>query len=288
MIQAILNKLFWGFLRHFMTDRQYAKTRYWLSTGEILNLDRPETFSEKINWLKLYDRSDLRKLVADRVKVRDFVSGRIGEEYLIPLLGVYNELNRDVWDSLPRQFVLKANHGSGMIRIVSNKDEENFEEVSMLTKKWQKTDYAAFGREWVYRGLRRTIIAEKLMLTEDKAVPEDYKFFCYHGKAMILQIDIGRYDEHRRMLYDRNLKPLEMELLYDKPANEPEIPLLIKEAFEVADKLSEGFNFVRVDLYLLEDKILFGEMTNFPGNGFEPFTPAHYDRYFGSLLHLHT
>lgn len=286
MIRAVLNKLFWGFFRHVMTDRQYAKARYWLSTGEKLNLDRPQTFSEKINWLKLYDRSELRKWVADRVRVRDFVAERIGEEYLIPLIGVYDKLNRDIWDSLPLQFVIKANHGSGMIRIVRDKESEQFEEIRALTAQWQKTDYASFGREWVYRELPRTIIAEELLLTDEGVVPEDFKFFCFHGRVQYIQVDFDRFNNQKRNMYDRNFRKLDLEILhpgYDGNVPEPE---KLDQAIEIAEKLSKDFRFVRVDLYLLHNRILFGEMTNFPGNGFEPFNPMEYDHRFGSLLNI--
>ncbi len=288
MIKLILNKLFWGFIRHFLSDKQYAKSRYWLTTGSKLNLAKPETFSEKINWLKLYDRTKLRKRVADRMEVRQFVKERIGAEYLIPLVGAYDKITSNIWEQLPDQFVLKANHGSGMIRIVKDKKKENLQTIVELTEEWKRTDYSTFGREWVYRELPRTIIVEELLLTGEGDVPEDFKFFCYHGRVEFIQVDFDRYTDQKRNFYDRSFNKVDMRLLHDNYQGDVDKPEKLNKAVEIAEKLSSDFNFIRVDLYLMKQRVYFGEMTNFPGNGFEPFIPDHYDLLFGSLLKLDT
>jgi hypothetical protein len=284
MIRAIANKLFWGFLHRHLSDRQYARYRFWLSTGRKLNLDQPVTFSDKINWLKLNERTELRKRVADRNEVRSFVKERIGEKYLIPLVGVYDNLTRDIWQALPERFVLKANHGSGMIRIVKSKQDETFEEIKSLTDEWQQTDYALFGREWVYEGLPRKIIAEELVLTGDGSVPRDVKFFCFHGKVGFIQIDFDRFTNQKRNIYDRDFNKLNVSLLHPNFEGEVPKPPGLEKAIGLAEKLSDGFSFIRVDLYLPDEQIYFGELTNFPGNGFEPFIPVHFDEVFGSYL----
>lgn len=288
MIRAILNKLFWGVYRHIASDKQYARARYWLTTGRKLRLHPPVTLSEKINWLKLYDRSELRRRVADRTGVRQFVAERVGPDHLIPLEGVFEELTRDVWNSLPDQFVLKANHGSGMVAVVKDKKAEDPDEIIRMTRQWQQTDYSRFGREWVYKGLPRTIVVEELLLTHEGKVPDDYKFFCFNGKAVLFQIDIDRYGDHTRNFYDRTLKPAEAKIIYEPNEREVEFTANLQEALTIADRLSEGFNFIRVDLYLTRDRVWFGEMTNFPGNGFEAFTPYQFDREMGRLLDLGT
>jgi hypothetical protein len=286
MIKPILNKLFWGFFRHFLSDAHYAKSRYWLTTGSNLNLAKPETFSEKINWLKLHDRTELRKKVADRLEAREFVRERTGSEYLIPLVGAYEKITCDIWEQLPDKFVLKANHGSGMIRIVKDKTKEDIKKIVELTEEWKRADYSKFGREWVYRELPKTIIVEKLLLTPKNDVPEDFKFFCYHGRVEFIQVDFDRYTEQKRNLYDRGFNKLDMRLLHENYQGDVQKPDKLSEAIEIAEKLSSDFNFIRVDLYLMEERVYFGEMTNFPGNGFEPFIPDYYDLHFGSLLKL--
>lgn len=286
MVRFILNKLFWGVFRHLMSDKHYAKFRYWLNTGKSLNLKNPRTFSEKIQYLKFNDRTELRKKVADRTLARTFVEERIGKSYLIPIIGSYQEMDQKVWDSLPPQFVLKANHGSGMIKIIKDKSSENLSDIIQLTEKWKKTDYAGFGREWVYKGLPRTIVAEELLLTSSHEIPEDFKFFCFHGKVEIIQIDFDRFKDQRRKLFDRNYKPLDAQLLYKNYPHPVAKHPKLDHAIEIAEKLSEEFIFMRVDLYLIGERIYFGEMTNFPGNGFIPFEPYEYELKFGSLMKL--
>lgn len=288
MIRLILNKLFWGFFRHLLSDKQYAKARFWLSTGRNLILNSPETFSEKINWLKLYDRTDLRRQVADRIEVRNYVKERVGEEHLIPLINQFEEFGIEQWELLPAQFVLKANHGSGMIKIVKEKQKEDPYKVIEEVKDWQQTDYSKFGREWVYRDLDRFVVAEQLLLNENGDVPEDFKFFCYHGNVKFIQVDIDRFKGQARNFYDREFNQLDVRLLHPKSALQVAKPLELEAAIEIAETLSKDFSFIRVDLFLLDGNIYFGEMTNFPGNGFEPFIPIKYDEVFGSHLKLET
>jgi len=286
MIRTILNKLFWGVYRHIASDKQYAKARYRLSTGKKLHLNPPVTLSEKINWLKLYDRSELRRIVADRTAVRQFVAQRVGSEHLIPLIGVFEKLTHDIWESLPEQFVLKANHGSGMVAVVRDKDTEDPDEIIRMTRQWQQIDYSRFGREWVYEGLPRTIVAEEMLLTDEGNVPDDYKFFCFDGNAVLFQIDFDRYGDHTRNFYDRSLNQKGAKIIYESNEQKVEFPANLQEALAIADRLSEGFNFIRVDLYLTRNRVWFGEMTNFPGNGFEAFTPHVFDKEMGRLLDL--
>lgn len=286
MIHFILNKLFWGFYRHFASDEQYVKIRFWLNNGYRLKLDKPVSLAEKINLIKLYDRTPIRKKAADRLEVRELVRERAGSNYLIPLIGAYEELNVAIWSELPQKVVLKANHGSGMIAILRNKDEKDAGDLIRLTKKWQNTDYAAFGREWVYSDLPRKIIAEKLLETNDGSIPDDFKLFCFHGRVELIQIDFDRYENHRRNFYDRSFRQVEARILYDPYEGEVEKPENFDELINVAEKLSAGFNFIRVDLYNVNGQIYFGELTNFPGNGFEPFFPPEFDRKMGSKLHL--
>ncbi|PWN05341.1 ATP-grasp fold amidoligase family protein [Rhodohalobacter mucosus] len=288
MIRTILNKLFWGVYRHMASDEQYARARYRLTTGRKLRLNPPVTLSEKINWLKLNDRSELRRIVADRTGVRQFVADRAGPEHLIPLIGIYDKITHEVWKSLPRQFVLKANHGSGMVKVVRDKNLEDPEKIIRMTQAWRQTDYSEFGREWVYKDLPRTILAEELLLTNEGKVPADYKFFCFEGRTVLFQIDFDRYGDHTRNFYDRALNRVNAKIIYEPNEQKVVFPDNLQEALTLADRLSEGFNFMRVDLYLTRKRVWFGEMTNFPGNGFEAFSPYEFDEKMGRLLDLDT
>lgn len=288
LITYLLKKIFWGFLQYVVSDRWYAKIRYRIVFNRRLNLRNPQAFTEKIQYIKLNEHRQLRKIMADRTQARKYVAQKIGEKFLIPLHGIYKTLDRRDWDGLPRQFVLKANHGCGMLEIVRNKEERNYDAIRKKTESWKKKDYYKEGREWAYKGLPRTILAEQLLLDADDTIPSDYKFFCFHGRVKIIQIDVGRFGDQRRNLYDRDFQPLDATLLYpstDTPVPKPE---QLDEAITIAEKLSSEVNFVRVDLYLVDGHIYFGELTNYPGNGFKGFEPESMDYRIGGWLDLDT
>ncbi|HYW33794.1 MAG TPA: ATP-grasp fold amidoligase family protein [Balneolaceae bacterium] len=286
LIKWPIRKLFWGGLRHFLTDKQYARLRYWLELDRSLNLQNPQRFTEKIQYIKLYQRRELRKKIANRMETRKYVAQKIGEDFLVPLIGAYDTLTPQIWESLPEKFVLKANHGCGMFHIVLNKAEEDYASVRQKTEEWKNFDYAEFGREWAYKGLPRTIIAEELLLDSNQSIPQDYKFYCFNGRVKLIHIHFDRFGNPRRNLYDRNFNRINAKLLFPNYEGEVEKPEDLEKAIEVAEVLASDLNFVRVDLYLLEDHIYFGELTNYPGNGFIPFEPEAMEYKIGSLLEL--
>lgn len=282
----VQKKVFWGLLRHWVSDRKYAEIRYRIEQDRLLNLENPSRFTEKIQWIKLYERTELRKRVADRWKARYYVEEKVGEKHLVPLIDQFEELNSGSWKSLPGQFVLKANHGCGMVHIVRDKSKTRFEEVKKKTDSWQQTEYFNVGREWVYKGLPQTLLVEKLLTDEEGRIPSDYKFFCFHGRVEIIQVDIDRFGNQKRNLYDRNFNQLKGHLLYPNYDGSISRPPELDHAIQVAESLAGEFSFMRVDLYLVENKVLFGELTNYPGNGFINFEPESMEQWAGSLLEL--
>ncbi|MGM0545470.1 MAG: ATP-grasp fold amidoligase family protein [Bacteroidota bacterium] len=282
----LLTKLFWGFGRHLLSDRWYAKIRYWLELDTWPDLQNPHTFTEKIQWIKLNERNELRQLAANRLEVRNYVADNIGSEHLIPLLDSFDELTKSVWQKLQDQFVLKANHGCEMVAIIRNKNDSSFEEIRQKTEEWQELDYYKFSREWAYKGLPRTILAEELLLDEDGTIPKDYKFFCFNGEVKVIQIDYDRFGDQKRNLFDRNFNRIEGELLYPPYEGSTEEPENLGEAIKIAEILSADFSFLRVDLYLMNQQVYFGELTNYPGNGFVPFQPKKLEYQFGSYITL--
>lgn len=286
MLKIVLKKLFWGFFRHLLNDRQYTVIRYWLEFDRFPDLKNPKRFSEKIQYLKLHERNRHRRTAADRIAVRKYVQEKAGEEILIPLIGNYDELTHQVWNSLPTSFVLKANHGSKMIKIVEDKAEEDFANIRRMTRSWQATDYYKFGREWVYKDVARTIVAEELLQNSDGDIPKDYKFFCFHGHVECIQIDFDRFENHTRNLYDRDFNLLPATIIHDQHEKSVQKHPQLDSAIQLAELLSEDFNFIRVDLFLLKNQIYFGELTNFPTNGFSEFSPDSFELKMGQKLKL--
>jgi len=252
----------------------------------IPNIFSPKSLTEKILKIKLSRNSktsNLRKIISDRLGVRDYLKMKSQESILIDLLWKGSELEIETWLLLPQKFVIKATHGSKMVRIV-DKNIDSFEEINSLSKGWLDIDYYKKGREWVYKDTERLLIIEKFIEFSGD-VPPDYKFFCMNGVVSFVQVDLDRFNGHSRSIYDKNFKLLDVAYQFSK-GYEIDKPVLFNNAKVIAEKLSEDFDFIRVDLYILDDQIYFGELTNFPGNCLESFTPHSFDIQMGSKLKL--
>jgi hypothetical protein len=262
------------------------KDWYFEMTGEVLNLENPKTFNEKIQWLKLYDSTPLKTKLADKYLVREWIKEKIGEEYLIPLLGVWDKFEEIDFDSLPEQFVLKCNHGSGYNIIVKDKSKLNLEDAKRRINKWMTEDYAfKTGFELHYSDIPRKIIAEKYLENAGGDL-QDYKFLCFDGEPKYVWVDKDRYTEHKRNLYD-----LEWNLLTNKIGkfkNFPscEEPKNYNKMLEFAKLLSKNFPVVRVDFYEHDNKLYFGEMTFTTSSGTERIEPKEFAFKLGDMIKL--
>ena len=266
----------------------YLKDWYKKTTGETLNLENPQRFNEKIQWLKLYDSTPLKTRLADKYLVRDWVKEKIGEEYLIPLLGVWDNFDEIDFDKLPNQFVLKCNHGCGYNIIVHDKLKFNKEDARRKINNWMNEDFAfRCGLELHYSAIPRKIIAEKYIENSGNDL-YDYKFWCFDGKVKYIQFLSERNTNGLKMaFYDKNWE--KQDFVYSYPLNSKNIPR--PENLEImvylAEKLAEGFNHVRVDFYRLEDsKVYFGEMTFTSCSGVCKWIPETMDMEFGQLIEL--
>ncbi|WP_435235710.1 ATP-grasp fold amidoligase family protein [Psychromonas sp. PT13] len=267
-------------------DNIFSILVYVFRQKKIPRLLTPKTLTDKILYLKLrpkHIQSKLRKLVSDRIKVRDYVSNHSSECELIPLLWTGKSLGIAEWDALPNKFVIKANHGSKMVMIV-DKEINDFHELSKITQSWLKLDYYKKGKEWVYKDLDKVLVVEEFIDFNGDA-PPDYKFFCLNGKVRFIQVDLDRYSGHSRNLYSKEFELLDVKYHFDK-GYDIESPILLDRAIKIAEELSSELDFVRVDLYILDNTIYFGELTNFPGNCLESFTPNQFDLDMGDLLEL--
>lgn len=254
--------------------------------GEILNLQNPRTFNEKIQWMKLYDCTPLKTRLADKYLVRDWIREKIGDEFLIPLLGVWDNFDQIDFDLLPDQFVLKATHGCGWNLIV--RDKSTFDKAAARAKfnQWMRTNYAFVSTfELQYMNIPPKIIAEKYMEELDQVY--DYKLMCFGGEVKFLWVDTDRFSGHKRAMYTTDWQRMDdmigsfIPLDHDVPK-----PKTLDKMLEVATILSQGFAHVRVDLYEVGGKLYFGEMTFTSGNGFSKFSSREFALKVGDMLQL--
>lgn len=261
---------------------------YKENTGEVLDWNNLKTFNEKMQWAKLYEEDPRKTILADKYLVREFVKDRIGEKYLIPLIGVWDSFNEINFDNLPDQFVLKTNHGCGTNIIVKDKSKFDKDEARQKFIKWMKRDFAFLnGFELHYRGIQPKIIAEQYMVNNATNDLEDYKFQCFDGKVFYCWIMKGRFSDFSVCTYDNHWNLQDWHFAHAKKSEEPiPIPANADLMVELAEKLSHGFLQVRVDLYEANGSVYFGEMTFTGGSGFQLIYPREYDLMLGDLWRL--
>jgi len=256
-------------------------------TGRVLDLDNPRTFDEKIQWAKLYDRDPRRAQLADKVAVRAYVAERVGEKYLVPILGTWRYPKEIDFDALPEAFVLKANHGCGYNAIVRDKAKENLEALRRKADSWLHEDYAfRCGFEMHYQQIERRLLAEEYLENLDGDMP-DYKFWCFDGKVHYIEYLSNRSRSLTVTFFDRmwNVAPF----TNDHPRHEqlPPRPDQLDEMIWVSEALAEGLPYVRVDLYLLDSgEIKFSELTFTSASGSSRWDPPEADLMLGELYHL--
>ena len=283
----ILNILV-GKFSPFFADRTYIKLRYRLRVGRWLNLKNPKTFNEKLQWLKLYNRNPDYTIMADKVKVKDWVAARIGQEYIIPTLGVWDNPDDIDFESLPNQFVLKCNHNSGKgMYICKDKSSMNISAIKKELSKGLRENYFLHGREWPYKNIPKRILAEAFMKEDDGSDLKDYKVFCFNGKPEIIQVDYDRFVNHKRNIYDTSWNYLNLEIEYP---TDPNViirkPAKLDKLLYFCSVLSKGVPHLRVDFYSIGGKLYFGELTFFHGSGLEHFNPEEWNAKLGNLITL--
>lgn len=279
---------------NFMDDEEYLSKKYYSTMNRKLDLENPKTFNEKLQWLKLYNRKDLYTKVVDKYLVREYIKEKLGEEYLIPLIGIWDDPDDIDFNKMPNQFVLKCNHNSGLgMCICKDKSKLDISKVKRDLRKGLKQDYYLTGREWPYKNVPRKIIAEKFMVDNDSNGTDgeltDYKFFCFNGYVDCVMVCLERStNKPKYYFFDKNWKLLRINI---RGKNAPKDFTLTKpdtmdEMFKIAENLSKGMPFVRVDLYECNKKIYFGELTFFPDSGFDANLLPETDIRFGKLLDL--
>lgn len=268
----------------FIPDKLMLRIQYWIKLGRIMHLKNPERFTEKLQWYKLNYKNPIMSKCVDKYTVREYIKEKNLEEILVKLYAKYNSIDEVEWDKLPSQFVIKTTNGGGGANVAVCKDKAKLDiEPLKRSLKAKTIKSRTGGREWAYYGLKPGIVVEELLVNRERpeAGIDDYKFFCYSGKAKYVVVDIDRYIGHKRNFYDMEWNNL--HVTSDCPACDREIPKPenLEAMVEVAEKLSEGFPFVRVDLYNVGGKIYFGELTFYPWSAYVQFVPDSFDYKFG-------
>ena len=290
IIRRISGRLYKSVLAYYdrrNDDERYLKVMFYHRLGYWPDLKHPRSFNEKLQWLKLHDHNPKYTLYADKYAVREHIREVLGDEYLIPLLGVYRSAAEIDFDSLPDQFVLKCNHGASYNVICTDKSRLDVDDTRKKLDQWLSMDFYREKREYHYRDIEKRIICEKYMKDDQTAELNDYKFFCIGGKVRMIQVDFDRHTDHRRNLYDTEWNLLDVEISFPKaPELHTEPPAKLHEMIAAAEKLSAEFPQVRVDFYYINGKVFFGEMTFFSGAGFSRYNPVSFEKELGECLVL--
>lgn len=276
------------FIAPLLSDRLYIRINYRLLMGYWPDLDSPKTFNEKLQWLKLYDRKPIYTQMVDKVSAKEYVRGIVGNDHIIPTIAVYEDFEQIDFSALPNQFVMKCSHDSGGVIVCRDKSLLNYAKAKQVLVKGLKTQFYPITREWPYKDVRPQIIIEKYMVDESGYELKDYKFFCFSGQVKFFKIDFDRETNHRANYYDRdlNLLPFGESHYPPDPQRNAQIPSNIKEMIIIAEKLSDNHPFLRVDLYNINGKVYFGELTFFPASGVGAFTDQEWDVKIGEMLFL--
>lgn len=279
-------------LLNWISDEKHLKLMYRVMIGKKLNLENPSSFNEKIQRLKLNDRKPEYTMMVDKYRVREYIEEMIGKEYLIPLLGVYDEVGDIDFNKLPKQFVLKCNHNSGKgMLICEDKSKLDKKKVKKELIEGLKQQYYYCWREWPYKNVKPRIICEKYMVDESGTELKDYKFMCFNGEVKLTFVCLNRNSPNGLNIdiYDANwvLMPFgrpnhpNSGIIMPKPKN-------FDKMVGFAEKLSKNIPFLRIDFYEINGQLYFGELTFYPGSGFEEFTTESYDYLLGSWITLPT
>lgn len=280
------------FLLEILPPKVSIQLRYFYNLRQFVNFRNPRTFSEKLQWLKIYNKDPKYTMMVDKFLVKDYVSKLIGEEYIIPTYGVWDSPDSINWDILPQKFVLKTTHAGGSAGVVICKEFNNFDRKEAILKLKQSfmTDSYAMSKEWPYKNVQRRIIAEQLLeyRTNQCEIP-DYKWYCFNGEPKYCQVIKDRTTRETIDFFDVNWKHQEFIGLNSNVSNSnvvPQRPERLDIQLSIARRLSKDLPFSRIDLYEVDGKVYFGEITFFPLSGMGRFVPDKYNLLLGDMLEL--
>ena len=270
-----------------MSDKWYIKTQWLRECGYRLDLENPRTFNEKIQWLKLFDRNPLYTLLVDKYRVKEWVAQKIGSQYVVPTLATYKSVQEITPESLPLQFVLKCNHDSGGVIVCRDKASFDFKKAMAILDSHLKNNHYYYAREWAYKHVKPMLFAEQYLedsVSEDALV--DYKWFCFNGEPKIMYLCRERGSHPVTAFFDMEYRHLPFTMANPIATTLPEKPAQFEKMKQLAATLSQGIPHVRVDFYLAQNQIYFGEMTFYDSAGYGPFNPPVWNYTLGEMLIL--
>lgn len=272
----------------WVPDKLYLRVLYYTYMGKRLNIRNPKTYNEKLQWLKLYDHNPVYTKLVDKYEAKKYVADRIGEEYIIPTLGVWNRPEDIDFSTLPDKFVLKTTHDSGGIIIADKYVGYDRKKINTFFNERLSRSTYEIQREWPYKNVPKRIIAEQYMEDDKTHELRDYKFFCFDGvvKAMFIATDRQSDKPTAFDFFDPDFNWLDIRHGHPNAEIRPEKPINFELMKEISAKLSKGLPQVRVDLYEINGKVYFGELTFFHHGGIVPFDPEQWDRIFGDWIKL--
>ena len=276
-------------ISRIIPDKQFLKLKYRRRFGKKLDFSHPETFNEKLQWLKLYDRKNIYTTMVDKYEAKKYVANIIGEEYIIPTFGVYDRFDDIDFNTLPDQFVIKCTHDSGGLVIVKNKKKLDVNLARNKINQCLKNNYYYCGREWPYKNVKPRIIIEKYLEDKNNKTMRDYKFFCFNGKPEIMYLSEG-LENHKTAsmsFYDMNMKLTDCRRSDYAPFKyTPKKPINFEKMKEFSSILSKGIAHLRVDWYEIDGKLFFGELTFTTCGGMVPFADEKWDKKLGGMIDL--
>lgn len=285
----LLKSVLLAHLGQFLPDKTYIKLKWKNAMGYSLDFNNPITFNEKLQWLKLNDRKCIYTKMVDKYEAKFYVSKKLGEEIVIPTLGVWDTVEEINWDSLPNRFVLKCTHDSGGLIICKDKANLDIKKAQRKLKQSLSFDFYKAGREWPYKDVPRRIIAEEFMEDSNSQELSDFKIHCFNGEPKVVLVCRDRFSKTglTEDFYDSEWKHLDIRRPeHPNAVVSMEKPEELDKMLDFAKKLSTGIPFLRVDFYIVNHRIYFGELTFYPATGMSPFIPNKWDEIFGSWITL--
>lgn len=275
------------YFQYCISDEKLIKKKFKNRLGRDVRLNSPVRYNDKLQWLKLNWYVPIATKCADKFEVREFVTEKIGVEYLNELYGVYESVNDIDLEQLPSSFVLKGTHGSGFNIICKDKSQMDWDKEFKKMRRWFRKNYYWQNREWVYKDIKPRIVSERYIEEKEYGELRDYKIFCFNGEPRIIQVDFDRYHNHKRNFFDLNWNLLDVSIKYPSDKSQKILkPKTLNKMLELSRVLSADFPHVRVDFYNVENNIIFGELTFFHESGMGKFSPEEFEYEMGSWLNL--